>query len=405
MLQAIIYIYLATWPLLTLVWIYDFGRGVGVIDVIRTVAVLLIPTTIFINAILQKQIRTHKAVVIWMLFLGYSIINVYVVNGPLGVREIVRDSILTYMVPLAMYFVITNLSFMLDIKCLVISVIISGIITAGVGLLEWFAGKNLIGPAYTGMDLITRDVFFRTNGPFHDGISYSTVVLMHIPFAYYFMKKQLISKRLWIFCVAFFALGSLVAYARSTMVALLLTGIILALRVKVGNLFATIYMMVFGGIMVFIAWELIASSQIYTKRIGEASDVIGRYLQNIHAWKMFLQNPFFGLGYGNWQKIDRIYGIHNSFMAQLAEGGLIGFTLFMLYYASILLKNIKKLFQERIPEALKTRFAYIVIIFIVANAIQLMMNPQFVFTLLVMFAIFEIDTMKRQKQQISTISA
>ena len=57
-------------------------------------------------------------------------------------------------------------------KRLVISVMISGIIISGVGLAEWAAGRNLVGPEYPWMEF---SGFFRTNGPFEDAISYSTI--------------------------------------------------------------------------------------------------------------------------------------------------------------------------------------------------------------------------------------
>jgi O-antigen ligase len=66
------------------------------------------------------------------------------------------------------------------------------------------------------------------------------------------------------------------------------------------------------------------------KALNFLGDRAGQY---ITSWEVFLKHPITGIGLNNFQTETRsFYRIHSEYMVQLAEGGLIGSVIFLLFY-------------------------------------------------------------------------
>lgn len=62
----------------------------------------------------------------------------------------------------------------------------------------------------------------------------------------------------------------------------------------------------------------------------------------IQGWLLFLKHPFVGIGLRNFRYItDSSYIIHSEYMVQLCECGLIGFTMFVMFYVSLFKRTVR----------------------------------------------------------------
>lgn len=69
-----------------------------------------------------------------------------------------------------------------------------------------------------------------------------------------------------------------------------------------------------------------------------------RVIFYINGWKLFKEHPVTGIGINNYKSVTgSSLPIHSEYVVQLAECGLLGFTLFLLFYISLLRKIINKL--------------------------------------------------------------
>lgn len=108
-------------------------------------------------------------------------------------------------------------------------------------------------------------------------------------------------------------------------------------------------------IAIFLSLELIKETEYYERRIANEATVESRTETYIAAYKMFINNPLFGIGlknfephmqyYINWDEINlSIPGrssLHNSYLVILAEAGLIGLIPFILLIMFIFISLFK----------------------------------------------------------------
>lgn len=90
------------------------------------------------------------------------------------------------------------------------------------------------------------------------------------------------------------------------------------------------------------------------------------------GWKVFKKNPVSGIGLNNYKSyMDEEYSLHTEYMIQLAELGMIGFTLFLAFYFSVF-KNIlslKRIDTDR--KSINIHMALIVIILVMISATRM----------------------------------
>lgn len=92
--------------------------------------------------------------------------------------------------------------------------------------------------------------------------------------------------------------------------------------------------------------ERITSTYIKTFETDEAEKMFdGRASFYIYGWKLFLDNPITGVGLGNYRYVLKKEAVaHSEYIVQLAECGILGSLLFLLFFVYIL----KKLFRIRL---------------------------------------------------------
>lgn len=74
------------------------------------------------------------------------------------------------------------------------------------------------------------------------------------------------------------------------------------------------------------------------KILGLLGDRASHYY---YGWKLFTEHPLFGVGPYQ-SRINQRYYIHSEYVAQLADNGIVGFSLYFLLYAGICIGLLKK---------------------------------------------------------------
>ncbi len=389
MQRSLIYIFLATWPLLSIITLVDFGKGIPNVDVLRPAALLFLFMTLFYKFLNQKRIILDNIIYLCFIFILYFILNLYIRGSALGFSGGVASLIDLYLVPIIVYFTLINYQEELNPKVLVWSILFSGVLIAGTGIIEFVAGHNVIGLP-SRMDVMVEyrtSSIYRTNGPFYDIIGYSGIVLLYIPFTYYFIKEKIIKKYFASACLVLFTLGCLINYSRAVMIALLLVFLILISGRNIKSLLGSFYLFITIVILAYVSSEMITSSKIFTERISNKAHVIGRMEQYWHCLKLFIDRPIFGIGYGMYLKNYSVQ-VHNSYLRALVEFGIIGFIPYICFIFSIIFRKFKESLTGRNISLLKARLCLVAIVLFVCNTLDLLNNRHFMLALLIIITTF-----------------
>ena len=97
-----------------------------------------------------------------------------------------------------------------------------------------------------------------------------------------------------------------------------------------------------------------------------------RGLYYYFGWKVFENNPVTGIGLNNYKSyMDEEYSLHTEYMIQLAELGIIGFTLFFIFYFFIIknLLGLKKIRTKR--KSIEINLAFIIILLLMITATRM----------------------------------
>lgn len=387
MFNYLTYIFLSFWPIFQLIKIYSLEGDLFVVDVLKPFVVLLLFIAVIKILLGKNQIRIGRHLILWLIYFLYLLFNVYLIGSPLSLKRIFAEQYNVSIMPLVLYFIIDNLGKYFKKKALIYSIIISGLIIVGVGLAEYFAGHNLIGSA--NLEAINIQSVYRTNGPFHEAIGYSATVLLYIPFIYYYFKEKLISKFLFIFLFVVFTAGFLVTLSRATIITYMIILLILLAKNNLKSIFINLYLTIMMLVGLYVSWDLISSSKIFVKRIANPSNVIGRWNQYKECLNIFSDNMLAGIGYGVYKK-THMYVIHNSYLKDLVELGLPGFLFHMTFIFSVIFSSFKKILLKGSSHLLKTRIAFIMVLVIVPNTIDLLDNQYFMLLLFLMVAVLNV---------------
>lgn len=120
--------------------------------------------------------------------------------------------------------------------------------------------------------------------------------------------------------------------------------------------FRSIVNMLVAGLIVYIASESLKTTQLWERftdgldasRVGEYSDnrflsAMGdRAFMYVEGWNLFLDHKWLGIGLRNFVNMEYSrLTLHSEYMVQLSECGIVGSSLFLLFYGNI----IRRLFQ------------------------------------------------------------
>jgi O-antigen ligase len=388
---TLIYIFLATWPLYAERNIIDFGQGMPAIDILRPFVLLLVLLTCFSLLSRRKKMIVGGIISTGLIFAIYFLFSLFINETGRGTTAAVVDLFQKFILPLSVFFVLINNRWRLDPKKVSYAILMSGIYVAGVGLLEFIVGHNVVGDVGF-VDPSSK--LFRTNGPFFDGIGFAGIVLSMVPFGYYALKKRLVRKSFAIFCIVFFALGCLINFSRVIWLGLSMVLVIILMNNSVRGVLVSFYCLMLLVVAGYLFSDMITSTTIFKKRFADTRNVKARYNQYIDAIGLFIDNPMFGMGYDMYRKTHPLY-LHNSYLRTLVEFGIFGLAAFCLYIFTMLFNGFKKTFLNDGIYGLKTRLSLIVIVLLVPNTVDFLYNANFQFFLAIMISVLTVSNMSK----------
>jgi O-antigen ligase len=116
---------------------------------------------------------------------------------------------------------------------------------------------------------------------------------------------------------------------------------------RLRKLCATI--LLFGGVATIVFWQNIINSNVFIYKISDLSNLYGRLDIAEVQWKLFLANPFLGVGGSAWTIVEGLGGSsHNTLLNLLAEFGLVGCVLYLTPVVIALRKSLSA--YMRLPE-------------------------------------------------------
>ena len=328
---------------------------------------LIILSIILLSILIKKKsfykIGFKKPLIIWFIWLIYSIINA-LIKGHGDYPILIFGSNIA--IPLLIMIVIT-IEFKRDDKKLLHS-LISGLYLALILILLF--------DTRTGQGRIGEVINSNTIG------TMATVLCMLLYLMYY--KKYL--NTLWFFILISVPILTIISTGSRTAffgLALLL-GLHFFLK-RSGNLL-NISKIVLIALLLILPINYIIENTTIGERIMSTTeqardfevrtgnpilDKFGdRGIFYYLGWKVFIEHPLTGVGLANFKDYNEsAISQHSEYMIQLAELGLIGFTLFFLFYLSIFrnLFKIKNMLINKRENELYIGYVFIILAMITAT--------------------------------------
>lgn len=385
MIAFLLYCYVASWPIMKLIGVWKY-EGTPAITIERILFLLLVPA-ILVRSLIKKERFSFGAPFYWLCsYIIWCIINSFInpIDSRIRVLQVLFD---TFFTPFLVYFTIMNMKNRVNFRLMAASMVLSGLVIGGIGIAEFIAGRNLVGPLEPNPEWVVR--LFRANGPFHDGLTYAAVLVAYIPFTYYFMRKRLLNNYFAFFSIAFLACGSLVNFSRNAALSMVIILFILASRNSVSRLLALWFTIGAGGIVYYLFYDVFRSSVIYKTRVADMRDVAGRWAMYLDEVKLITTNLFTGIGFGNYGK-THLLGAHNSYLLVLIEYGLFGFIFFVGFIASLALKNLRKAYRRKDSILLRVKFSYLFIVLFMPNTFSLLHAAPFMTAFMIIIATIDL---------------
>jgi len=229
--------------------------------------------------------------------------------------------------------------------------------------ISWFTHSNMVGRAFV---IPFSDMFhmrerlliptgftgplFRLTLPFGSSTHLSACIASLLPVAIGWSLKPRKGERarrlfLGLFC-AIMLLLLLGTYSRGAWLAFL-AGLLTIIKYQKKVLLKkfvwyAIFSLLLSMIFLSIVWEP-ALVQTLASRLDlqatQRSNLV--HLETrLDAINMFLSNPLVGVGWGNYQFLTGRLHSHSSYLTIIAEGGIIGFALWMLFCASLVTHGV-----------------------------------------------------------------
>ena len=354
------------------------------LDFYRPIPLMLAAGVIFHRFHQGKRIKTNMVIWFTLLFIFYFIINIGINGGGINLAHAFREILRRYVVPLSVYFTLINVYPEINRRTLVRVSLWSGIYIACVGIAEFAAGHNLIGP----IGFVGGEKLYRTNGPFWDGIGYAGVVLTFLPLSYYCLKEKLIGVPFSAFCIAIFSAGCLVNYSRAIWLTFILIAILLLLGKDLKTVIISFYSIAFLAIVIYFLILGLQGTELFESRLANSRNIIQRFEQYRDSVTLVLQHPFFGIGFWAYMKTHNIQ-LHNSYLLILVEFGLVGAFFFTLHLISLLFIRFRQSIAAQGTHAAKLRLSIIFLAVIVPNTIDFLGNAYFILMMFIITAVIQ----------------
>jgi O-antigen ligase len=385
MIKPIYLIFLSLWPLLSLVTIVRVDEGLFTLDIIRPLVLILVISVTMMNFFSRNKTKYDSILIVGAIFLVTIFLNIFINGTGRTLREAIRDLFLAYGIPLLTYYWMSNLNIKKSsLKHIINATLFCVIIISGVGLAEFLAGRNLLGSLT--VEGAGFKGIYRTNGPFHEGIGYSAIVLLFIPYMYYLSNNKFITKKIY-FCLSILcAAASLAAFSRATMISMVVVLFILFLRKNVKSVLILFFTSIVAIVLILGTYEHMMSSTIVANRIADPGNIVGRWNQYRDAFNYIFEHPIFGIGFDMYKK-GHYYHMHNSFLRMFVELGLFGFIPFIAFCLLIIFKKVKTTIKEKNNILTRTQWSFFIIAFFVGNTVDLLYNAEFLLSIFIITAV------------------
>lgn len=363
---------LTLWPFLEHFVLIDLGTGYPDVNILRAlicILLMIVFVKIISNNIELKFNIFLKFFIYFSLYMFFSSIILY--NGNINQLQHLLD---IYIFPSFAYFILLNLK---DCKYknlkknVVLSILLSGVLISILGIAETTYGNNIFGT--TPGKCWVEWGYYRSSGPFNDGITYAAVLLFFLPISWYAYVSQVISKKIYIFVFCVTSIASVLHLSRACWIVLMTICIILFGKNK-KVLTAIVICIVSIFIYVYInpyTIQEIKSSEVFLNRFSDPTTIISRYELYISLLKRFFEHPIIGIGFNN---LSLELLPHNSYLQMIVELGVFGFSLwvFFIYSALYAIYNSFDSYIEEKKDLVnlnKVIMCLFAIIFIVPNTI------------------------------------
>ncbi|MCM4174101.1 hypothetical protein DHD32_21775 [Arenibacter sp. TNZ] len=324
---------------------------------------------ILLSILIRKKsfykIAFNKPLIIWLLWLIYTFINA-LING-YGDDIPILSFFTNIFAPLLLMIVIT-LEFKRDDKKL-LNILIMGLYLAIILILLFE----------------TETEHGRTGGELNSNTigTMATVLCMLLYLKYY--KHQL--KALWFIILISLPIFTIISTGSRTAFGGL--ALLLGLHFFINrsrNVLITISKIVLPALILILAFNYLLENTGLGERILSTTeqsegmdfetgnpilDKFGdRGIFYYRGWEVFIEQPLTGIGLGNFKDYnENKLAQHSEYMIQLTELGLIGFTLFFLFYLSIFknLFRIKNILINKRENELFIGYVLIILLMITAT--------------------------------------
>lgn len=377
-----IYAYVLLWPLFNQYVILNLG--VGIPDI--TFQLIILPT-MFLVVFLREHRVVYGSFFIWLLVFVLFCISTLFINRVPNITGILQSIATSFIFPYMMYFILINSRKTLNYKWLGISVIVGAMIIASIGIVEFGAGTNLIGAVdYLEEFGSTGQTtgLYRTNGPFHDSISYASLLIPYLSFVYYWRQKKMIGSLTSFFSTLIIATGSFINFSRAAILGIFTT--LTACYAK--NVRFTLVVLFFSVIILAVAAPLLSdfisdlsSSSAFQERTSSGTME--------HRWELYQniltivsENILIGIGYDNYVTVYG-GGTHNSYLQVLIEEGIVGFCLFIMFIWNLCFKGLIRALKMRDKILTSVYIGICFVVLFIGNTITLLQSQNFFFALFI----------------------
>ena len=202
----------------------------------------------------------------------------------------------------------------------------------------------------------------RLAGPIGSKNRYAQIMVVLLPLAFFRLlgeKKRSLRWFAAISCIPILA-GALLTFSRGAGITIFLLLIIMTF-LRYIKLWQFVLAMVLAVGVVFV----VGLTSVASAHVEEAdASVRGRATVGLAALHMFLDHPILGVGPGlsqaymieyskeGFREIDTERRAHNMYLEELADTGIVGFTLFMaiIFYVLFSLARLRRRYKDEYPE-------------------------------------------------------
>lgn len=331
--------------------IWQFGIPIlQKVSLDRTIFLLFL--FIAVVASLMRTIKFKSLIFlekVLFVFVAYSLLNLCFYAGPMDEKfsKIASSLAYGYGIPALVFFFSRNLiSDQNRLNQVLVFFCCIGVYLGVTAFFEQFGPKILVFPSYINNSELGIH-YGRSRGPFLNSAVNGTVLGLTAVVGVFLLlrAKSGLQKVLLVFAVWIMLAGVFLSQTRSCWIAIAVAFIYLYVhlpRVRIYILLGAFLLLMIGTSWLFLAHDL---RQTLFERAQEQTGYSRLYLL-VASWRMFLDRPLFGFGFGSFANVSlnyfvRIPGVplegkglipHNVFAGILAELGLVGIVLLILIY-------------------------------------------------------------------------